>query len=52
MNGADDAIMWVMAANIVVWLGISGYVAFIASCQSRLARRIKQMELLQNGHED
>lgn len=44
-----DSMLWVMAANILVWLGIGGYVAFLARRQAALAARLKQMELLGNG---
>jgi CcmD family protein len=41
---------YLLAANIVVWLGLCGYMAFVASCQKRLERRLKQLEALQ--HDD
>lgn len=51
MTGIDDSMLWVMAANILVWLGIGGYVAFLASRQAVLAARLKQMELPDNGNQ-
>lgn len=50
MTGLDDSILWIAAANILVWLGIGGYVAFLARRQTALAARVKQMELLNNGN--
>jgi CcmD family protein len=36
---------YLLAANVVVWLGIGAYVAFLAGRSRRLARRIEQLEL-------
>ena len=41
---------YLLAANVVVWLGLCGYMAFVASRQKRLERRLKQLEALQ--HDD
>lgn len=49
MNEPD--IIWVMAANAVIWLGIGAYVAFIAQRQAALAKRFRQMELMSDGGE-
>lgn len=51
MTGTEDSMLWVMAANILVWLGIGGYVAFLARRQSALAARVKQMEIMGNGNQ-
>ncbi|GFK94271.1 hypothetical protein NNJEOMEG_02113 [Fundidesulfovibrio magnetotacticus] len=40
---------YLLAANVIVWLGICGFVAFVATRQARLERRLKQLEAL---HED
>lgn len=37
---------YLLAANIVVWLGLCGYLAFVASRQKHLERRLKQLETL------
>jgi len=39
---------YLLAANVALWLGIAGYLAFLASRQGRLERRIQQMETIQN----
>jgi CcmD family protein len=41
---------YLLAANIMVWLGLCGYVAFVASRQKRLERRLKQLEALQDDN--
>lgn len=40
---------YLLTANIVVWLGICGYVGFLALEQRNLERRLKQLETL---HDD
>lgn len=42
---------FLFAANVVVWLGVGGYVAFLAFGQRRLARRYEQLELMRDGEE-
>ncbi len=42
---------FLFAANIVVWLGIGGYLAFLALGQRRLARRFQQLELMRDDQE-
>ncbi|GAB6035703.1 hypothetical protein JCM15519_02620 [Fundidesulfovibrio butyratiphilus] len=37
---------YLLAANVVVWLGICGYVGFLALAQRSLERRLKQLETL------
>jgi CcmD family protein len=39
---------YLLAANAVVWLGLCGYLAFLASRQKRLEQRLKQLETLKN----
>ena len=41
-------IQWLFFAGIVVWLGIGGYAAFLASAQNRLERRVRQLEMLRD----
>ena len=42
MNG------YLLAANVAVWAGIAGYVAFLAVRARRLEERLKQLEILDN----
>ena len=37
---------YLLAANVLVWLGLCGYLAFVASRQKRLERRLKQLETM------
>lgn len=37
---------WLMAANVVVWLGLGAYVCFLARSQSALERRVRHMEMI------
>jgi len=37
---------YLFAANIIVWVGIGCYVAFLAASQKRLERRLKRLEVL------
>ncbi|MFZ5427444.1 MAG: CcmD family protein [Thermodesulfobacteriota bacterium] len=39
---------YLLAANIAVWLGLCGYVAFVAARQKNLDRRLKQLETLKD----
>lgn len=39
---------YLMAANVAVWLGIGGYVAFLGLRQRGLALRLRQMEALRD----
>jgi len=39
---------YLLAANVMVWLGLCGYVIFVATRQKRLERRLKQLEALQD----
>ena len=39
---------YLLAANVVVWLGVCGYVLFVAGRQRRLERRLKQLEALRD----
>lgn len=51
MTGADDSTIWVMAANAMIWLGIAGYLAFLARRQAILARRVKHVEMMSDDAE-
>lgn len=46
-----SAITYLFIANSVVWLGLAGYVVFLASRSTALERRIKQLELLGDGND-
>lgn len=47
-----DSLIAVIAANIVVWLGLGCYLAFLGLRQRQIARRLKQLELLEeDSHE-
>ncbi|HJD96995.1 CcmD family protein [Mailhella massiliensis] len=35
---------WLMAANAALWIGLGAYMAFLASEQKRLERRMAQWE--------
>lgn len=37
---------YLLAANVAVWIGLCGYVAFMASRQRNLERRLRQLERL------
>lgn len=40
--------VYLFAANVIVWVGIGCYVAFLAVSQKRLIRRLKRLEVLNN----
>ncbi|MFP4169005.1 MAG: CcmD family protein [Desulfonatronovibrionaceae bacterium] len=37
---------YLLAANVAIWLGVGGYVLFLAARQIRLEKRIKHLEFL------
>ena len=39
---------YLLAANVVVWLGIGGYLIFLAAKQARLEKGLRQMEILRD----
>ncbi len=41
-------IHWVLAANVVVWLGLGAYIFFIARSQCALKKRLQQKESMDN----
>lgn len=48
MDTQGDGLLWVVLAGILVWLGIGGYVAFIAIRQKSLALALKRLEQLRH----
>ncbi len=42
---------YLLAANVVIWLGIGGYLVFLAGRQKRLEARLRRMEA-QDGRGD
>ena len=42
----SGALIWLMAASAVIWLGIGGYLAFLAARQGEIKKRLQQLELL------
>ncbi len=40
---------YLMAANAAVWIGVAGYVLYLASRQRRLERRLRQLEVSNVG---
>lgn len=40
---------YLLAANVAVWLGVGGYLAFLGARQRRIETRIRQMEQLSDG---
>lgn len=39
-----------LAANAVVWLGVCGYIAFLAGQTRQIRRRLQQLEVKEEGH--
>ena len=37
---------WLLCAGVAVWLGIGGYVIFLASVQNKLEQRMRRLENL------
>ncbi|KHK04286.1 CcmD family protein [Desulfovibrio sp. TomC] len=42
--------VYLFAANVLVWVGIGCYVAFLATSQTRLERRLKRLEILNDDN--
>lgn len=42
---------YLLAANVVIWLGIGGYLVFLAGRQKQLEQRLRRMEAL-DGRND
>lgn len=47
-----ESIGWLAAANAAIWMGIGGYVAFLAKKQCELRRRMHDLELMPNEKND
>ncbi len=45
MNYMND-IFWLAAANAVVWFGLGSYIAYLATRQRQIIRKIKNLELI------
>lgn len=43
---------WLVYAGIAVWIGLGGYLAFLAASQRSLARKIAQLESLNQDSSD
>ncbi|MEF2231276.1 MAG: CcmD family protein [Pseudodesulfovibrio sp.] len=46
-----SATTYIVLANAAVWLGLAGYLGFLALSASGLRRREQQVELLGDGHD-
>ncbi|MGE4192728.1 MAG: CcmD family protein [Pseudodesulfovibrio sp.] len=46
-----SATTYIFIANVAVWLGVAGYLAFLGSRSATLEKRIRQIELLGDGHD-
>jgi CcmD family protein len=42
---------YLFIANVAVWLGIAGYLAFLAAKSRGIAKRIDQLEMLKDDHD-
>jgi CcmD family protein len=36
---------WIMSANVVIWIGLAAYAAFLALRQKDIDRRLRALEL-------
>lgn len=52
MNIELDAIDWLIAGNVIIWLGIGLYVAFLAATQRKIALRLARFEALREDRDD
>ncbi|WP_457571604.1 CcmD family protein [Desulfovulcanus sp.] len=39
---------YLIISNVLIWMGIGGYLFFLATKAKRLERKVKQLELLNN----
>ena len=46
-----SATTYIFIANVAVWLGVAGYLAFLGSRSATLEKRLRQIELLGDGHD-
>ncbi|MFP5259689.1 MAG: CcmD family protein [Acidobacteriota bacterium] len=42
--------VYLFAANVLVWVGIGCYVAFLATSQKRLERRLHRLEIVNDDN--
>ncbi|BCS90148.1 CcmD family protein [Pseudodesulfovibrio sediminis] len=42
---------YIFIANIAVWLGVAGYLVFLASKSAGLEKRVQQLELLGDAND-
>ncbi len=47
-----DHTTFLIAANAVIWLGVGGYLAWLAAGQKRLQDRLTQLEQLSRDDDD
>jgi len=41
-------VKYLIISNVIIWLGIGGYLFFLATKAKKLERKLKQLELLNN----
>ena len=41
-------LQWLLCASMTVWLGLGGYLVFLACAQAGLERRVRQLEILRD----
>ncbi len=46
-----SATTYLFIANVAVWLGVAGYLAFMAAKSSGLEKRVQQLEILGEGND-
>ncbi|MCJ2162947.1 MULTISPECIES: CcmD family protein [unclassified Pseudodesulfovibrio] len=46
-----SATSYIFIANVAVWLGVAGYLVFLASKSTGLEKRVRQLELLGEDHD-
>lgn len=46
-----SATTYIFIANVAVWLGVAGYLVFLASKASGLEKRVRQIELLGDNND-
>lgn len=44
-----SGITWLLAASLIIWIGLAAYTAFIAARQRDISRRLAALE--QDGHD-
>jgi CcmD family protein len=43
---------YLLAANVIVWAGVCGYLGILSLQQKRLKQRLTQLELIRDEHND